>query len=126
MRYVFTNEVRLVYNEKTKKLEPVKAQGLYRYLGLIPQVEMLLFLFEGAKYIVDHLNSTGRLTEDDSENIRKIIEEGRTQKVDEMEIEVSRNVANGLNLKGIESVNVILGSQGETKYVVKVKYKHDD
>ncbi len=123
---MFFDPISFIYNEETKKFEAVEAKGWHRYLYLVPSLGTIALALEAAKYISDQLNSTGGLTKDDTENIRKIIEEGRTQKVDEMEIEMSREVANGLNLKGIKGVNATLGSQGETKYVLKVKYKYDD
>ncbi|NJL37776.1 MAG: hypothetical protein HC899_14350 [Leptolyngbyaceae cyanobacterium SM1_4_3] len=78
------------------------------------------------RYVVDQVSSTGNLSQDDGENIKTIIEEGCKQKVDEMEIEMSRDVAIGLNVNGIEGVDVTFGSKGKTKYVMKIKYKYDN
>ena len=113
--------VRLIYNEKTKKLEP-RDVGLIHLLNpLTPYMD----LWEKIKYLVDRFSSPGSLSQDDAENIRKILEEGRNQKVDEMEIEMSRDTATGLDINGIEGADITLGSKGKTKYVMKVKYKYD-
>ncbi|NEO79965.1 hypothetical protein [Moorena sp. SIO4G3] len=72
------------------------------------------------------MKSPGNLSQDDSAIIRSVIEEGRKQNVDEMEIQMSRDVALGINVDGIEGVDVTLGSKGKTNYVMKIKYKSDD
>jgi hypothetical protein len=54
---------------------------------------------------------------------KKIIEEGRKQNVAEMEIEMSRDVAMGINIANIKGAEVTIGAKGDTKYSVKVKYK---
>ncbi|UBF27769.1 hypothetical protein K9N68_07600 [Kovacikia minuta CCNUW1] len=88
--------------------------------------EMIRLVYnEKVKYVVDRLNSSGSLSQDDAENIRKILEEGRNQKVDEMEMEVSRDVATGLSIDGVKGAEITFGNKGETKYFVKVKYKYD-
>ncbi|CAN5623903.1 hypothetical protein BH23CYA1_BH23CYA1_20950 [soil metagenome] len=111
----------LVYNEKTKTLE-AKEVGWAHYLNPLAPY---MILWEGVKYVVDRLSLPGSLSQDDAENIRKIIEEGRTQNVDEMEIEMSRKVAMGFNVSSVESADVTIGSKGQTRYVMKVKYKYD-
>ena len=111
----------LIYNEKTNKLESnLGWQDLFDPFRNYKAVWAII------RYVVDQVSSTGNLSQDDSENIKTIIEEGRKQKVDEMEIEMSRDVAIGLNVKGIEGVDLTLGSKGETKYVLKIKYKYDN
>ena len=114
--------VRLVYNEKTKKFESREVGWTHLLNPLAPYMD----LWEGIKYLVDRFSSPGSLSQDDAENIRKILEEGRNQKVDEMEIEMSRDTATGLNINGIEGAEITFGSKGKTKYVMKVKYKYDD
>ncbi len=116
------NMARFVYNEKTKELEPQDVGWIYLLNPLTPYME----LWQVVKSLVDRFSSPGSLSQDDSENIRKIIEEGRNQKVDEMEIEMSRNIAIGLSVNGIQGADVTLGSKGKTKYVMKVKYKYDN
>ncbi len=83
-------------------------------------------LWELGKYLVDRFISPGNLSQDDAENIKKILEEGRNQKVDAMEIEMSRDTATGLSINGIEGADITFGSKGKTKYVMRVKYKYDD
>ncbi|MDX2257021.1 MAG: hypothetical protein NW214_16020 [Pseudanabaenaceae cyanobacterium bins.39] len=114
--------VRLVYNEKSKKFEPKEVGWGHILNPLAPY----MILWEGIRYIVDRLNSPGNLSQDDAENIRKIIEEGRNQRVDEMEIEMSRNVAMGFSVNNVEGADVTVGSKGQTKYVMKIKYKYDE
>ncbi|NEO47015.1 MAG: hypothetical protein F6K55_23985 [Moorea sp. SIO4A3] len=72
------------------------------------------------------MKSPGNLSQDDSAIIRSVIEEGRKQNVDEMEIQMSRDVALGINVDGIKGVDVTFGSKGKTNYVMKIKYKSDD
>lgn len=114
--------IRLVYNEKTKKLEPTEVGWIHLLNPLAPYMA----LWEGIKYVVDRFSLPGSLSQDDAENIKKILEEGRNQKVDEMEIEMSRDVAMGLSINGIEGTDVTFGSKGKAKYVMKVKYKYDN
>lgn len=114
--------VRLVYNEKTKKLEPREVGWIHFLDPINPYRD----LWEWVKYLVDRLSSPGSLSQDDAENIKKILEEGRNQKVDEMEIEMSRETATGLSINGIEGADITFGSKGKTKYVMRVKYKYDD
>ena len=111
----------LAYNEKTKKLE-----SKFEWQDLIDPFITYKAAWALFKYVVAQVNSTGNLSQDDGENIRTIIEEGRKQKVDEMEIEMSRDVVTGLNVNGIEDVDVTFGSKGKTKYVMKIKYKYDN
>lgn len=123
----------ILYNEKKKKFELVKFKSgievldgaLEESLNIAINIiswpnHLLTNLFNN---LVEQINSLGNLSQDDSENIRKIIEEGRKQKVSEMEIEMSRDVATGFNMKGLEGVDVTIGGKGNTKYVMKVKYK---
>ncbi len=111
----------IFYNEKTKKFETQMG-----WLDLIDPSLGYRTLWQLARYVVDKVSSTGNISQDDSENIRTIIEEGRKQNVDEMEIEMNREVATGINIDGIEGVDVTFGSKGKTTYVMKIKYKHDD
>lgn len=113
---------RLVYNEKSKKFEPIEVGWGHILNPLAPY----MILWEGIRYVVDRLNSPGNLSESDADNIRKIIEEGRNQKVDEMEIEMSRNVAMGFSVNSVEDADVTVGSKGETKYIMRIKYKYDE
>jgi len=86
----------------------------------------LLFLltpFGSLIALVKIINSLGNLSEDDTENIRKIIEEGRKQNVAEMEIEMSRDVGMGINIANLNRYEVTIGTKGKTKYMLKVKYK---
>lgn len=83
-------------------------------------------LWEGVKYLVGRFSSSGSLSQDDNENLREILKEGRNQKVDVMEIEMSRDTATSLSINGMEGTDTTFGSKGKTKYVMKVKYKYDD
>lgn len=94
-------------------------------MDLLNPVTPYLKLWELIRYAVDQLSSPGSLSQNDTENIRKILEEGRNQKVDELEIEMTREVALGLSIGGIEGAEITFGSKGKTKYVMKVKYKYD-
>lgn len=96
----------LVYNEKTKTLE----QREVGWLNYLNPLAPYMILWEGMKYVVDRLSLAGNLSQDDAENIRKIIAEGRNQRVDE--IEMSRKVAMGLNMNSIEGADVTIGSKG--------------
>jgi hypothetical protein len=66
---------------------------------------------------------SGKLGEDDTQNVRSIIIEGRRQNVDEMEIVMDRRTAIGIDVSGIEGVEVTLGAKGSTHYHIKIKYK---
>ncbi|MBD2562074.1 hypothetical protein [Nostoc foliaceum] len=115
------------YNDKNKKLEIIEIKSGIRPLDIAINIfnwpnYFLINLFNN---LVDKINSPGNLSQDDSENIIKIIEEGRKQKVSEMEIEMSRDVATGVSINGLEGVDVTIGCKGNTKYVMKVKYKYD-
>ena len=70
------------------------------------------------------LSGYGGLTEDDAENVRRIIKAGRDEGVDEMEIEMSREQWMGLKGK-VDQVDadVGFGTGGKTGYRVEVKYK---
>lgn len=117
----------LIYNEKTKKFESKMGwQNLLNPFAAAESASALIgYAVDQFKSVLEKVNSTGSLSKDDSENIKTIIEEGRKQKVDEMEIEMNRDVAMGLNLNGIKGADVTFGSKGATKYVMKVKYNYD-
>ena len=106
-----TKMIRLVYNEKTKKLEPKQFEWTY----LLNPLSSYIDLWQLIRYVVDRFSSPGSFSEDDAENIRKIIEEGRNQKVDEMEIEMNRDVTTGFSINGIEGADITFGSKGKTK-----------
>ncbi|MEH2107254.1 hypothetical protein [Nostoc sp.] len=118
----------IIYNQNRKKFELIETK-----VSGIPALDIAIsiillpntFLISLFANLVDQINSPGNLSQDDSENIRKIIEEGRKQKVSEMEIKMSRDVATGVSIKGLEGVDVTIGGKGNTKYVMKVKYKYD-
>ena len=86
-----------------------------------------MILWEGIRSIVDRLNAPGKLSQADAEHIRKMIEAGRNQRVDamEMEMERSRHVAMGFSVNNVEGAAVTVGSKGQTKYVMKRKDKDD-
>ena len=113
----------LVYDEKSKKLEyKEKDLGWKEILNpLAPYKEM----WELTKFLIDRFRLPGTLSQDDSDNIKQILEEGRKQKVDEMEIEMNRDTAAGLSVNGIEGADITFGVKGKTGYVMKVKYKYD-
>ncbi|NEQ82837.1 MAG: hypothetical protein F6K26_22130 [Moorea sp. SIO2I5] len=111
----------LVYNDKTKKLEFKFTGKTFIDIFFTYKIEWALI-----RYVVDLVKSPGNLSQDDSAIIRSVIEEGRKQNVDEMEIQMSRDVALGINVDGIEGVDVTLGSKGKTNYVMKIKYKSDN
>lgn len=115
------------YNDKNKKLEIIEIKSGIAALDIAINIFSWpnIFLIKLFNNLVDKINSPGNVSQDDSENIRKIIEEGRKQKVSEMEIEMSRDVAIGVSINGLEGVEVTIGSKGNTKYVMKVKYKYD-
>lgn len=119
----------LIYNEKTKRFEN-KMGGLQDLLNPFAVAEsasaLIGYATDQFKSVVEKVNSTGSLSKDDSENIKTIIEEGRKQKVDELNIEMSRDVAMGMNVNGIKGADVTFGSKGKTKYVMNVKYKYDN
>jgi hypothetical protein len=76
--------------------------------------------------ILDKFSQPGSLEGDDAENIRTIIQAGNENNVDEMEIELDREVVQGLDLKAFESmegVTLTLGQKGKSRYKMKVKYK---
>jgi hypothetical protein len=85
-----------------------------------------MILWEGIRSIVDRLNAPGKLSQADAEKIRKMIEAGRNQRVDAMEMERSRNVAMGFSVNNVEGAAVTVGSKGQTKYVMKRKDKDDE
>jgi len=106
----------LVYDEKSKTFTYRKDLDIFDLLFLLTPFVSLIAL-------VKIINSLGNLSEDDTENIRKIIEEGRKQNVAEMEIEMSRDVGMGINIANLNRYEVTIGTKGKTKYMLKVKYK---
>ena len=113
---------KFIYNEKTKRFEPVELGWIDLLNPLSPSMD----LWQLGKYLIDRLNLPGKLSKNDAENIREILKEGRNQKVDEMEIEMSREAATGFNFNDIKGVDITFGNKGKTKYVMRVKYKYDD
>lgn len=80
--------------------------------------------------IVASMRDVGGFGVDDRENIKQIIEMGRTQDVEEMEIEMTREQAQGINATGgivglSQGTDITIGSKGKTTYVMKVKYRTD-
>ena len=62
----------------------------------------------------------------DAENIAEIIKAGNENNVDNLELELDRDVAQGLDLKALEDqggVNLTLGQKGKTRYKLKIQYK---
>ena len=112
----------LVYNEITKRLEFREEELGWK--EIINPFTPYKGLWEAIQSIVNDFNSPKTISQNDSENIIKTIEEGRKQKVDVMEIEISQETVTGLNVKGIEGVDITFGNKGETKCVMKVKYKY--
>lgn len=117
----------ILYNDKKKIFERIEIKSGNTLLDMVVDIVDFptFFVMKLVNIIINNINSPGNLSQDDSENIRKIIEEGRKQKVSEMEIEMSRDVATGVSINGLEGVDVTIGSKGNTKYMMKVKYKYD-
>ncbi|NEO12272.1 MULTISPECIES: hypothetical protein [unclassified Moorena] len=120
--------MKILYNTETKKLEAEFNWKIFILPFSTYQAALGL-----VKYVVDLVKSPGNIfkndneiIQNDSEIIRSIIEEGRKQNVDEMEIEMSRDAAAGINVDGIQGVDVTFGSKGKINYVMKIKYKSDD
>ena len=66
------------------------------------------------------------VTDDDAQNIAAIIRAGKENNVEEFEIELNKEIVQGLDLKGLETsqnVNVTLGQKGKSSYKLKIKYK---
>jgi hypothetical protein len=81
----------------------------------------------------NYLYNQGRLAEDDTTNIISIIEAGRCQCVDEMEIEVNKQTFLGLKLNAnpphgvdilIPHIEAQAGVGGAGKYRIKIKYHY--
>ncbi|NEQ85795.1 MAG: hypothetical protein F6K26_38545 [Moorea sp. SIO2I5] len=115
--------MKLLYNTETKKLE---ADFNFNWKTFIDPFSTYQAALGLVKYVVDLVKFPGNISQDDSAIIRSVIEEGRKQNVDEMEIQMSRDVALGINVDGIQGVDVTFGSKGKTNYVMKIKYKSDD
>ncbi len=115
--------MKLLYNKETKKLE---TEFDFNWKTFIDPLSTYQTALEIVKNVVDLVKSPGNLSEDDNTIITSVIEEGRKQNVDEMEIEMSRDAAAGINLDGIQGADVTFGSKGKTNYVIKIKYKSDD
>lgn len=84
------------------------------------------FHLKMGKAVGEALGKMGGLTEDDTENVRRIVEAGRKEGVKEMDIEMDREQWVGLKAKGnIDRVGaeVGFGTGGSTGYRVRVKYK---
>ena len=126
-----------IYDEVTKQVQEVQESRIGDGLDIKNQTLKLILdvvgytsFYGGLSFIGSHingfikeLNSSGKLTKDDALNIRTIIEEGCKQNVDELEIEMNRKTALGINLDGIDGVDITIGNKGETQYTIKVKYK---
>jgi hypothetical protein len=121
-QFSMMGKLRLVYNEQTKKLEPQEVGWIHFLNPLAPYMD----LWQWIKYLANRLSSPGSLSQDDAENIRKIFEEGRNQRIDEMEIEMSRDTAMGLSINGLDGADITLGSKGKTKYIMRVKYRYEN
>ena len=89
-------------------------------------------LAPAAQNLYQYLRDQGRMTQDDATNIATIIEAGKTQGVDEMDISVSKETLMGLrvNLKPPAGVDVTLpqidtqfGVHGSGSYKIRVKYR---
>ncbi|MBD2595351.1 hypothetical protein H6G74_13570 [Nostoc spongiaeforme FACHB-130] len=105
----------LYYNPQTKKLESKSPLGIFS------------LLFPAFFPILEIFSKPGNLENDDAKNIETIIKAGKDNNVDEMEIELDRQVVQGLDIKcieqNIEGINITLGQKGKTNYKLKVKYK---
>ena len=79
--------------------------------------------------IAEFLSSASQnvsVTDDDAQNIAAIIRAGKENNVEEFEIELNKEIVQGLDLKGLETsqnVNVTLGQKGKSSYKLKIKYK---
>lgn len=105
----------LYYNPRTKQLESKSP------------LSILLLLFPAFFPILKIFSKPGNLENDDAKNIETIIQAGKENNVDEMEIELDRQVVQGLDIKVIEQningINITLGQKGTSNYKLKVKYK---
>lgn len=112
----------LYYDPKTKQLIKELPLGLLTSALLPTYYPALAFL----GFVIDRFSKPGSLKGDDAENIETIIRAGKDNDVDEMEIELDREVVQGLDVKAFESVegvNITLGQKGKSCYKLKVKYK---
>lgn len=99
-----------------------------------PWLSLLIPIF-GPTYafgwlIATLLQSQGKITKDDAQNVEEIIKAGAEANVDEMTIVVDRDNSLGLDmklkqLKTSRSFLFNIGMKGETHYEIKVKYKND-
>lgn len=126
-----------IYDEVTKQVTEIEGSKISDALGIKNKMlkstldvleytsfhSQLSFIGSHINRFIKELNSPGKFTEDDGLNIRTIIEEGRKQNVDELEIEMNRKTALGINLNDIDGVDITVGNKGETQYRIKVKYK---
>ena len=77
--------------------------------------------------IAEFLSSASQnvsVTDDDAQNIAAIIRAGKENNVEEFEIELNKEIVQGLDLKGLETsqnVNVTLGQKGKSSYKLKIK-----
>ncbi|WP_026736636.1 hypothetical protein [Fischerella sp. PCC 9605] len=112
------------YNPKTKQLEP--DSDLVDFAAIAPAI--IPFSPMGLVYVMlKQFFQPGSLGKDDAKNIETIIKAGKDNGVDEMEIELDREVMQGLDINAfqeVEGINVTLGQKGKSRYRLKVKYKN--
>ncbi len=66
------------------------------------------------------------LTSDDAQNMATIIRAGKENNVEELEMELDKEIVQGIDLKALETsqnVNITLGQKGKSSYKLKIKYK---
>lgn len=126
----------IIYNTAkavmTKQYDPA-SDGFWTRLAkntLLPgykYVERYQYLEKKTGGIYRYLHDQGKITKDDASNVVQIIEGGRKQKVDQMDITLTREQFLGLQgaLKAPDgtSVSFQAGSDGKTEYRISVKYK---
>ena len=90
-------------------------------------VESYQYLKKKTGAIYSYLRDQGKISKDDASNVVQIIEGGRKQNVDQMDITLTRQQFLGLQgaLKAPNgtSVSFQAGSDGKTEYLMTVKYK---
>jgi len=115
------------YNPNTRQLEPSLQVPSSQALNALTCPKSTLFATAPlVAFLIGRFFKPGSLKKDDAENIRTIIKAGAESNVDEMEIELDREVTQGIDLKAFENaegVNLTLGQKGKSRYRLKVKYK---
>ncbi len=105
------------HNKNVKSTFPPNL--LHKILILNPRIALIYSL-------MNKFFQPGSLKGQDADNIKTIIQAGRHNNVDEMEIELENQVVQGLDLKALESlggVYAIFGQKGKSTYKLKIKYK---